>query len=377
MLAMRVEQIITALRKLAPEALAEPWDKVGLQVGDPRRVVRRAMLCIDLTEPVLDEAVRKRVQMVIAYHPPIFEPLGTLTTTSSKSRIILRAAEERIAVYSPHTALDAAAGGINDWFAACLADVGSARAIRVSHAPSSSRYVLVTFVPPHRADELRTALARAGAGKIGEYTECSFNLVGTGTFKGGAASRPTIGKRGVFERVTELRMEMTCPDDRLSQVIAALREAHPYETPAFDLYKVEAATDAARDLTGQGRVVRLHRPVTQRELIERVKRRLRIKHLEVSVPPEPRPLRLVAFCAGAGGSLLKEAGDIDAFVTGEMRHHDVLAAQARGIAVLLPGHTQAERPYLPVYRGNIIRATGERGVEWLISRADAPPAKWV
>lgn len=353
---------------MAPERLAEEWDRVGLQVGDPGWPVRRAVLCIDLTQRVLDEAIAARAGLVVAYHPLVFDPLRAVTALDPKQRVVLRAIENRVAVYSPHTALDAAEGGVNDWLCDGLGE-GERGPIRT--AGGGGQYKLVTFVPRGDADRLRSALARAGAGVIGDYSQCSFGVVGEGTFWGNGSASPAVGRRGRLERVEELRVEMVCPAGRLSGVVAALREVHPYEEPAFDVYRLEAVSGGCQ---GQGRVVTLEKPITADKLVRLVKKRLGVKRVEVSLPAGVRAIKRVGVCAGSGGSLLKDAGEVDAFVTGEMRHHDVLAASDAGVAVVLAGHTQTERPYLKAYRQRIV-AAGGRGVRWLVSKADNPPLR--
>jgi dinuclear metal center YbgI/SA1388 family protein len=373
---MQVGPIVQLLRTLSPEHLAESWDRVGLQVGDPAWSVKRAMLCIDLTERVLDEAIGKRVSLIVAYHPLIFQPLAALTPADPKQGLILRAVRERIAVYSPHTALDAAEGGLNDWLCDGLG-AGRRRPIRPTGAAKVHGYKLVTFVPSEHLDALRAALAGAGAGGIGDYSDCSFAVAGEGTFRGGATTHPRVGRRGRFERVRELRLEMVCPAHRLVEVVAALRGAHPYEEPAFDIYRLEPPDlKAASTATGLGRWVELDRPIAPKSLVRLVKRRLGADRLEVSIPQSLKQVQHLGVCVGAGGALLPpaHAGGLEAFITGEMRHHDVLAAQQRGVMVVLAGHTQTERPYLPVYRKRIL-VSGGGGVEWLISKADRAPLR--
>ncbi len=368
---MRLDKLLNVLRRLAAERLAEDWDNVGLLLGDPAWPVRRAMLCIDLTEPVLEEAVAAKVNLIVAYHPPIFGPLKSVTTGDATQRIVLDAARRRIGLYSPHTALDAAEGGINDWLCDGLG-AGTRRPIRPTSAAATVK--LVTFVPPGDADRLRRALAAAGAGQIGDYSDCSFSVEGQGTFIGGAGTKPAVGERGRLEHVPEWRIEMVCPAARVSQVVAALRRAHPYEEPAFDLYPLQPPPDAADDATGQGRVVTLEKPIRLQTLVRRVKAHLGVGHLNVAAANGSMQIQRIGLCAGAGGALLDEAGPIEAFVTGEMRHHDVVAAVSRGVSVVLAGHTQTERPYLKVYRRRIIKAAGKQ-VDWLISKADRAPLR--
>lgn len=389
---MRLADVVDVLRNLAPEGLAEPWDKVGLQLGDPAWDVSRALLCIDLTEAVLREAIEYGAQLIVAYHPPIFEPIARITSDTWKGRIVLECARRGIAIYSPHTALDAAAAGVNDWLAECvlpgvmhavgpdatkgqIARGGAIRPIRPSASGSDARpYKLVTFVPGEHLDRVRQELSNAGAGHIGDYSECAFVVDGEGMFRGGESTNPVVGKRGQLERVAEKRIEMIFPPGRLGEVVAALMKAHPYEEPAFDLTRLELPPSSGGEGVGQGRVVTLEEGMEAEELVERVRRHLGAAWLEVAKPQaaEGRPVARVAFCAGAGGSLLKEAGRVDAFVTGEMRHHDVLEAVARGTTVILAGHTGTERPYLPVYRERLVAQGGE-AVAWRVSEADRAP----
>lgn len=378
---MKLCDVLDRLRQLAPESLAEKWDRVGLHVGDPEQRVQRGMLCIDLTEEVLREAIRRRADLIVAYHPPIFDPLQSLTTHSPRERMIRLAVMNRIAIYSPHTALDAADEGLGDWLAKAVGPFpqsGDCRAIKSAefHTRGDSRYILVTYVPPEHADRLRRALSKAGAGEIGKFTECSFSVMGEGTFLPGKDAAPTIGQRGRFERVRELRLEMVCPAPRLHQIVSMLRQTHPYETPEFDLYHPVTIPAPDSKGVGQGRLVILTRPMASSELVRRVKRHLGVSKVEVTLPQRLRYVRTIGFVPGAGGSLLKDAGQIDAFVTGEMRHHEVLAAKCRGQMVLLAGHTQTERPYLPTYRRRLENIIGKE-ITWMISRMDAIPSKSV
>jgi dinuclear metal center YbgI/SA1388 family protein len=388
---MRLDHAIDALRRLAPEHLAEPWDKVGLHVGGPDWSVKRGLLCIDLTPPVLAEAVRRKADLVVAYHPPIFKPIERLTTEHWKTRLLIECVQRRIAVYSPHTALDAAEGGVNDWLAAGVCGGAPGRNDRITviepRQPTRERlYKLLTFVPPQHADRLRSALSAAGAGVIGDYTECSFGSPGTGTFKGGAGADPFIGKAGRFETVEELRMEMLISDGaaerELAKVVNVLRDVHPYEEPAFDIYPLQAPPgDDDEPGVGQGRRVALAKPVSAATLIKRIKSHLGCRHVEVASPAGdtaggPAKVGVVRLCAGAGGSVIGPGSDgADALFTGEMRHHDVLDAVQQGKLVILAGHTQTERPYLPVYRDRLTEKMGKT-LQWHVSETDGPPG-WI
>ena len=374
---MRLAKMLEHLRGIAPEHLAEPWDKVGLQIGDLEQHVRRGLLCIDLTEPVLAEAVADRVDLIVAYHPPIFEPMANFRGEDWKGRLVRDVIRRGIAVYSSHTALDAAPDGLNDWLAQSVGD-GTVKPIQATLGNGlDARFKIVTFIPPDQANVVRTHLAAAGAGQIGDYSKCSFNVEGVGTFYGGDSTRPTIGRRGRVEHVGEIRLEMICPVSDLAAVIETLRRVHPYEEPAFDVYPLSLPPAAGLERAGQGRVVELASAMSLNSLVDRISRRLGSTTLRVAVPPKRRRgVRRLGLCAGAGGSLLREAGAIDTFFTGEMRHHDVLDAVQRGITVILAGHTQTERPFLAEYRRRLIRRGGT-GVSWRISRSDRAVLKSV
>jgi dinuclear metal center YbgI/SA1388 family protein len=352
---MKVGTLIEAMETIAPLAAAESWDNVGLLVGSPSWSASRVLLTIDLTETVLDEAIEVGARAIVAYHPPIFEPLRALTDATGKQRIALRAAAAKIAVYSPHTALDAAPGGVNDWLAGAIGD-GATEALAPHEAvPGSESRKLVTFCPADAVARVRDALAGAGAGHIGAYSKCSFELAGTGTFLAGRGTAPAVGKRGSLQRVDEIRLEMVCGDATLAAAVEALRTAHPYEEPPIEVYTLAPRPERG---TGAGRRIVLARSCGLPAIVDSIKRRLRVPAVRVATGRDaPSRYRTAAVCAGAGGSLLDAAiaGGCELFLTGEMRHHDVLDAQARGCTIVLPGHTNTERGYLGTLRGRLAR----------------------
>ncbi len=386
---MQLATLLPIIRTLAPEALAESWDKVGLHLGDPQQHITRALLCIDFTPAVLQQALAQKAQLIIAYHPPIFSPLSRLTEDDWKQRLLVQALRHHLAIYSPHTALDAAPAGMNDWLCDWLG-----RGVRQAIVPCGATgdagtggglCKIVTFVPKNSIDQVRSAMAQAGAGCIGAYSECSFTSEGLGTFRGDSSTHPTVGKPGRFETTPEIRLEMVCPDEVSPAVQRALIHAHPYEEPAFDVYpllpplrrdvpRVNPQTTAA---VGAGRMVTLDEPVSLSVLAKKVRARLGVDQLQIIPPPKTlawsrqRKVQRIGVCVGAGGSLLSPAikafqGKLDVFITGEMRHHDQLDATQRGVTLLLAGHTQTERPYLPVYRDRLTQLTGKQ-ITWRVS----------
>ncbi|MFK7883521.1 MAG: Nif3-like dinuclear metal center hexameric protein [Phycisphaerales bacterium] len=354
---MIVQDLIDAMETIAPLRAAESWDKVGLHLGVPNRPVGGpVLLTIDLTEGVLQEAIDMHASAIVAYHPVIWEPLKTLTDATHSERIVRGAAEAGIAIYSPHTALDAAPGGVTDWLCEGIsAPIGQSEPDRIHGdcrglAPgaggATEREVkIITFVPSDQTDALRGALATAGAGGIGKYKLCSFSVEGEGTFLPMDGAEPAVGQIGELERVTERRLEMVCSKRALPLVIETLKGFHPYEEPAFDI--VELVPEPVRR-TGPGRRLVLDQPVTMSELGDRLKAHLGRARIRYALSGNDRPFRTIGVVPGSGGSMvdlaLKEG--CDAFVTGEMTHHDILAARQAGLSVLLAGHSNTERGYL-------------------------------
>ena len=376
-----LSDILAALAEAAPLSLAEPWDKVGLLVAGDGREVSRALLAIDVVPAVLAEARAAGAELVIGYHPLLFKPLERLDGATWQGRVALDAVRAGIAVYSPHTALDAVAGGVNDWLVECVAGgAGAAHGVRAllpTRARGGNTHKLVTFVPENALDRVRSALAEAEAGRIGLYTHCSFSSTGEGTFFGGEGSNPTVGSAGHLERVRELRLEMAFAARDLPAVVAALRAAHPYEEPAFDIVALEAPP-AADPRVGAGRVADLADSATADAIAARLAPALGVATIaRTRSAPGAAQRRHARFavCAGSGASLLDAAAAQGAtlFVTGELSHHDVLRAHELGLEVLLAGHTNTERGYLPRLAARLAADRRLAGVDLVVSRADLDP----
>jgi dinuclear metal center YbgI/SA1388 family protein len=333
-----VADVVKFLEKVAPLALAAEWDNVGLLLGDSSRDVRRVMTCLTVTPESAAEAVREKADLIVSHHPILFRAVQKLTASSTEGRMPLELARAGIAVYSPHTAYDNAPGGINDGLARRLG-LTNVRSLRP--LPTGAQTKLVAFVPDKDLAKVSDALFAAGAGRIGEYRECSYRLAGTGTFFATEATNPTIGEKGRREDVAEWRLEVVCPTSRVAEIVRAMRAAHSYEEPAFDLYPL--TSDPTRH--GQGRIGVLAAPTTLADFAALVKSALGASAVQ-TVGDAKRSIRTVALACGAAGEFLKDAvrEDADVFLTGEMRFHDALAAEAQKVAVVLPGHYATERP---------------------------------
>ena len=331
-------QLIDLLEEIAPTRHAEPWDNVGLLVGDPQQNVSKAILTIDYTAAVAAEAGGRNCDFIIAYHPPIFEALKRIVSPSP----IYDAIRRGVAIYSPHTALDVADGGTNDMLADAIGLCGDRQPLRITDAKAAN-YKLVVFAPRDAADKVADAMFAAGAGRIGNYTSCSFRSPGTGTFFGEEGTNPAVGQAGKMEAAEEVRIETILPISRVEQVIAALKKNHPYEEPAFDLLQLAAPPEGR----GQGRIANLATHADRGHIIGRIKKELGLSHLLIA-GPTTGPVTRAACCAGSCGDILNDAiaQKAELYLTGEMRHHDALRAAQEGITVVATLHSNSERAVL-------------------------------
>lgn len=379
---MNVQDLVDAMQTIAPLEFAETWDRVGLLVGDfAREISGPVLLTIDLTEAVLDEAKSLKASAIMAYHPPIWEPLARLTTHSPRERILLRCIEAGISVYCPHTSLDAAPGGITDWLCEGLSGggpgkiAGDCRALTPHAQRAAEREVkIVTFVTPDALDKVRSALASAGAGIIGAYSVCSFGAEGIGTFLGNETTSPAVGLPGQLERVREFRLEMVCTRRALPLAIETLRQFHPYEEPAVDVYELAPTLQRA---AGAGRRLVLDRPATLTQLAQRLKGCLDHARVQVAAVGGPdhldRTVTTLGVVPGAGTAqaAASRAEKCEVFITGEMKHHDVLEALHYGQNVILAGHTNTERGYLARLAGRLTELVP--GMRTVLATADRDP----
>ena len=348
---------------LYPPALAEPWDNVGLQVGDRSWEADRIMVALDPTHEVITEAIEDRRGLLITHHPLLFRPLDRLDLGQPVGRAIGQAAAARVAVVACHTNADAAMPGVTDALAEVL-DLRITGVLRPS--ATEERVKLVTFVPTDATAKVLDALALAGAGVIGEYTHSSFRVRGTGTFLPSDRANPAVGERGELNEVEEDRLEMVLPATGLAPVIQALRTAHPYEEVAYDVYPL-----VAPDGLGPGRLAEPEDDITAGDLAARCRERLG-DGVRTSGPLD-RPVTRVAVCGGAGASLISDAlaAEADVFVTGDVKHHQALDAAEAGLTIVDAGHHGTEWPLVGALAGVLSAAIP--GAEVGVSRVPTSP----
>jgi dinuclear metal center YbgI/SA1388 family protein len=367
---MKVRDIAAVVERIAPLGLAQDWDNVGLLLGDPEREIRNVLLAIDVTKDVVAEAGKLGTELILSYHPIIWDGLKRVVADGPTSAVyeLIRSG---IAVFSIHTALDAAVGGVNDGLAEILG-IHEAKPIGdyVDYAPEA-RYKLVVFVPVEALAAVANAVFAAGAGGIGHYRNCGFHAEGTGTFLPLEGAKPDIGRRGRFEEVREHRFESIVPVEKLEAVVEAVKKTHPYETPAFDIYPL---FDYASRF-GLGRIGPLAEPLRVEQIIERIKRRTEAKAVGL-VGRKKRLVRKAAVCAGTCGAIINPviAADADLYLTGELKHHHALAAQEAGLTCICLSHTVSERFILKRLAARVRELT--EGLTIKISKKDADPFTW-
>jgi dinuclear metal center YbgI/SA1388 family protein len=365
-----VAGVMEFLEEFARPGLAAEWDNVGLLLGDAGGRVDKIMTCLTVTPETVAEAVAGGAQLVVTHHPILFRAVKRLTTSNPEGRMLLDLIRAGVAVYSPHTAFDNTRGGINDLLAGRLGltEVGPLRP-----AAAEVSYKVVVFVPDADLARVSEAMFAAGAGRIGQYRECSFRLAGTGTFFGSEATNPTVGQKGRREEVNEWRLEVICPGDQLEAVLAGMRRDHSYEEPAFDVYPLRPASSAA----GEGRLGRLPEPVSLTDVAAKVGKVLKAGLVQFVGNPRKAMVQRVAVVCGAGGEFLRDAirARADVLLTGEMRFHDYLAARAQGLALVLPGHFATERFGVEELAGKL--QAKWPAVETWAAESETDPVQWL
>jgi dinuclear metal center YbgI/SA1388 family protein len=266
---MKISQVINILEDFAPLALQDDFDNAGLQVGDASQKVKGILLCLDITEEVLDEAIELDCNLIISHHPLLFKPLKSLSGKSYIERCVIKACKNDMVIYSAHTNLDNAWGGVNFR----IAEKIGLQNLRVLKPKENSLFKLVTFVPLEEAGIVRNALFHAGAGHIGNYDSCSYNVPGEGTFRGGEETNPFVGNAGEFHTEPEIRIETIVPFYKKSAVLRALLASHPYEEPAYDIYPVTNSWDKI----GAGIVGELPSEEDEESFLQRIKTIFQLK----------------------------------------------------------------------------------------------------
>lgn len=336
---MNTEELQQAIERFAPSALQESWDNTGWNVNLHNENIRGIMVCLDATPEAVEAAARANCQVVVSHHPLLFKAVKDIDSRRMPGRSLAALIAAGISLYCAHTSADSTQGGINTWLGQEL----GLRSLRPLEPQAVKLFKLAVTVPAGDAEKVRQALSAAGAGSLGEYTDCTFSVAGTGRFRPAAGARPTIGQAGVLETVSEIRIEALVAEPLVAGAVAAVGRAHPYEMPAIDVYPLRN-TDCGK--SGLGAVGDLPEPMPLSRFAELVKRKLETGPLAVSGDPGTS-VRRVGLCGGAGSSLIADAEreGCDVFLTGELHHNDFCD---HDIALIAAGHYDTEKCFLKI-----------------------------
>ena len=330
----KIKDITEYLEGVAPLAYQEDYDNCGLLTGDEDIEVSNVLISLDATEEVIDEAISKKCELVIAHHPIIFKGLKKITGKNYVERTIIKSIRNNIAIYAIHTNLDNIANGVNQQIAKRL----GLKQTSVLKPKSRQLMKLETFVPQGQKKAVLEELFEAGAGNIGKYDQCSFQTKGTGTFRGNSSSNPFIGKPGQTEEAHEVKIEVIFEKTQRNQVLRALIQSHPYEEVAYYLYELENDYQHV----GSGMTGLLPSSMEPIEFLNHLKDRMQLNVLRHTALID-RPIKKVAVCGGSGGFLLKNAiaANADVFITSDMKYHEYFDAEKR-IIIADIGHYESE-----------------------------------
>ena len=331
----KIKEIIHFFEELAPLHLQESYDNAGLIVGSTDAEIDSVLITLDVTEEVVDEAIKKNVQLIVAHHPIIFSGLKKINGKNYVERTVIKAIKNDVAIYAAHTNLDSVTGGVNSKICEKL----GLQNCKVLQPAKGQLKKLVTFIPTEHTDKVREAVFAAGAGNIGNYDSCGYNLEGTGSFRGNENTNPFVGEKGRIHYEKEIRFETIFPGYLQHKVISALLSSHPYEEVAYDIYPLENSLEKV----GMGMVGTLPEEKTEEEFLKSIKETFKtgvIKHTRL----KNRPVKKVAVCGGAGSFLLNSAiaAKADFFISGDFKYHQFFDAENK-IVIADIGHFESEQ----------------------------------
>jgi dinuclear metal center YbgI/SA1388 family protein len=331
---MQLKEIIAVLENWAPSAYQESYDNSGLLTGDAQMQIARALISLDCTEEVIDEAIRENCQLIIAHHPIIFSGLKKLTGRNYVERTIIKAIKNDIAIYAIHTNLDNIQTGVNQMMAEKL----GLKNCKILSPKKNLVRKLVCYVPKNSLEKVSSALFEAGAGHIGNYSHCAFSSEGSGSFMGNENSNPTIGSPNRLEKVEESQFETVFPSYLESRVIQALLKAHPYEEVAYDIYAMENS----HLQVGSGMIGELSEEISLKDFLALTKDKFQLKTLKYT--DLSRNVRRIALCGGSGSFLRFDAANAgaDVYLTSDFKYHEWFDAEGH-LSYVDIGHYESEQ----------------------------------
>ena len=332
---MQISEITNYIESLAPLAYQESYDNAGLLVGNPTQKVKQALITLDVTEAILDEAIETKCDLIIAHHPLIFSGLKKINGKNEVERCVIKAIKNNIAIYAAHTNLDSVFGGVNSKICEKL----GLRNCQMLSPVSGQLKKLVTFIPFDQAEQVQQAVFKAGAGNIGNYDSCANSTAGKGSFRGNEKSNPFLGKKGEIHYENEIRFETIFPQHIQNKVIHALLESHPYEEVAYDIYSL----DNSFQQVGTGMIGELPKALNEKAFLQFTKKQFGTRVIKHS-PLLGNKVKTVAVCGGAGSFLIGQAvgAKADIFITGDLKYHQFFEAEGK-IVLADIGHFESEQ----------------------------------
>ena len=343
---MNVGELIKQIEDWAPPGAAWEKDNVGLQVGSRGDKLKNILLCLELDEEVLKQAIKKKCNLIFTHHPLIFNPIKNLDFEKSKqARLIQHLIKQNISLYSAHTNLDFTRDGVSFELAKSL----KLKNVTFLEHEEANQFKVVIFLPAVNVDELSEALFSVGGGVIGNYENCSFRIAGEGTFKGNEDSNPVIGKKGNTEKVEEVRLELIVDSWNLGRIVNAIKKHHPYEEPAYDIYPLKNKNTNF----GAGAIGELDKELSEKEFLNFVSKSLKIGKLKYCIG-SGKKIKKVAVCGGSGSELLSRAinSGADAFITADIKYHAYHDAEGK-ILLIDAGHYETEIGSLNIVKKRI------------------------
>ena len=342
---MKVKNLLNNLDKIAPFFLQESFDNSGIQFADLDAPITKILLSLDVTQDVLDEALENKTNLIITHHPLLFSPLKQIT--KQKNPLLFKIITNKINLLAMHTNYDLAENGLNDYVANLL----GIKKISPLQSSSEKVFKFAVYVPVQHADKVSLAIFEAGAGKIGKYTETSFNIAGKGTFKPTEGTNPFIGKTGEKEEVQEIKIETVVTERDLNSVVQAMKSMHPYEEPAYDIYELKTKPSYGIGIFGE-----IEKEVEISKFSLEVKNKLQAHYIRL-IKSNNRKIRKVALCTGSGGSLLEQVSrkDVDLYITGDITYHTALRAKELELNVLDVEHFDTEKFFVEALYDQLIK----------------------
>ena len=332
---VKIKDVTSYLESIAPLSLQESYDNAGLIVGDPNAEVSGVLVCLDSVEESIDEAIKHGANLIVAHHPIVFRGLKKFNGKNYVERTVIKAIKNDIAIYAIHTNLDNVPNGVNSIIAKKL----GLKNIKVLVPSNEGLKKLVTFIPEAHVEKVRMAMLDAGAGKIGNYSHCSFSSTGNGTFKANEGANPFVGKIGEIHNEKESRVEVVFPNHIQANVLSALKSTHPYEEVAYDIYSL----DNTNPEIGAGAIGELENPVPSKKFLQEIKDTMKagvVRFTDI----HKKEIKTVAICGGSGSFLLSAAkrAKADLFLTSDFKYHEFFDAENQ-IIIADIGHYESEQ----------------------------------